>query len=85
MSSFRTLTLIAAALGIGIAVTPAQATLTGDGFANSVAVKAIEPRLDATRAPAHQAQPEKGGLPHLAIQWSGSNGGDDTPTEDDPF
>jgi hypothetical protein len=64
MSSFRAPTVIAADLGIGIAITPAQATPTGDGFANSVAVKAIEPRQDATRAPAHQAQPKKGSLPH---------------------
>jgi hypothetical protein len=85
MSSLRIPTLIVAALGIGIAVTPARATLTGHGPANSGFVDIVEPMQDAARAPAGHARRERDRLLHLAIQWSGSNGGDDTPTENDPF
>jgi hypothetical protein len=84
MSSIRSSKQFAAATALavtlGIVGTPAQARLPADGSTKGVAVTAITPMQDVARSPASDTR-----LPRLAIQWSGSNGGDDTPTEDHPF
>jgi hypothetical protein len=67
----------ALAVAIGLAGTPAQATLTS-GPATEAVISAPD------GGPSSIAQSHDGRL-RVAIQWSGSNGGDDTPTEDHPF
>ena len=71
---------IALAVALGVVLTPAQARVTADGSTNGVAATAIMPTPDVAPGSASDTR-----LPRLAIQWSGSNGGDDTPTEDHPF
>ena len=68
-------------VALGAAGTPAQATLATDGFAGRVAVERVASTRAVARDIAGDIQLDKDRLPRVAFQWSGSNGGRDTPTE----
>jgi hypothetical protein len=77
--SMRSLASATVAVAIGVAAAPAQATLT-----SAPVTEAAVPVQDGGPRASSIAQSHDGRL-RVAIQWSGSNGGDDTPTEDHPF
>jgi hypothetical protein len=72
--SMRALALATLAAAVGVAGAPAT-------LSSGPAIEAVSP--DGGRA-SSIAQSRDGEF-RVAIQWSGSNGGDDTPTEDHPF
>jgi hypothetical protein len=84
MSSIRSSMHFAAAATFGVTLgmfgTLAYANLTADNPTKSITVAAIMPMPGGARDLAIDTR-----LTRFAIQWSGSNGGDDTPTEDHPF
>jgi hypothetical protein len=83
MSSFQiskqSLASAALAVTLTVAGAPAQAALT-----TGPAIEAVIPVPAGVHRAFSIAQPHDGRL-QVAIQWSGSNGGDDTPFEDHPF
>jgi hypothetical protein len=77
MSSFQN--SAALALAIGLAGTPAEAALPSGS-----AIQAVVPAPDGGNRAFSIVRAHDARL-RVAIQWSGSNGGDDTPFEDHPF
>jgi hypothetical protein len=81
-SSMPFVAAAALAVALGVAGTPAQATLANDGSAERVAVERDASTREVARDIVGDVHLDKDLLTRAAFLWSGSNGGDDRPNED---